>query len=150
MANNDAIRPVWQDRIYGEFRGSVMPQFDVNNPFLPLLNPVEQEGTFHNSGQMNNLFSFDNWLAFSDTEYRIERLTINSRRIVRTITEKNADAETGVKRLIARQVIELNNGLWTTTEELFDLNEFGQSVLVQKRVSGERQTARGVWEGEVV
>ena len=145
----EAIRPVWRDRIYREYNGAIAPQFDVTNQFLPLLNEVEQEGTFHNSGRMNNLFSFDNWLAFSDTEYRVEGLAVGTRRIVRTITEKEAD-EDGIKRLIARQVIELVGSEWVTTEELFDLNEFEQNVVVQKRVSAQTRRARGVWEGDVL
>ena len=74
---------------------------------------------------------------------------MGTRRIVRTITEKEAD-EDGIKRLIARQVIELVGSEWVTTEELFDLNEFDQNVVVQKRVSAQTRRARGVWEGDVL
>lgn len=143
----EAVRPVWGDRIYG---GDGRPLFDITNPHLPQIAPVVQEGTLHTAGRMNNLFVFDNWIAMSDTEYSIKGLTPNTTKIERRITEKEPDEETGEKRIIAAQIIELNGGVWTTTEELYNINEFGQNVVVQKRISSEQRISPGEWKGGVL
>jgi hypothetical protein len=54
----------FQDEIWGAYNGDPSAQYDINDPRLPMLNPIIQEGTFHNQGNMNNLVNFDNADSF--------------------------------------------------------------------------------------
>ena len=130
----DYTRPLFRDRILHEYEGNSTAQFDIRDRFLPLLNEIKQPGTFIVSGQMNNLFYFYNLIGLSFTKYRA--FGFGTSVVTEIITEREEiDPETGDLRLIAKNITEtLTATSWKITEELYDINEFGQNALVQKRI----------------
>ena len=134
------VRPIFRNLEVGPINGDYRKQFDITSPFLSLLNPRLRDGTLHVAGNMNNLYSFDNLIAMGGTRYRTTGLGTN------TITEYIEEAEqesrdaNGDKelayRLIARRVSKLERAspaVWQITEELFDIDSFGENILVQFR-----------------
>lgn len=114
-----AVRPIFRDRILNDFDGSTTAQFDVNDQFLPLLNSIQQEGTFMTAGQMNNTAYFSNLASFSGTECIVD--TSNRRNPKITIRENEPDEETGERQLIAEvELLEVERNRWTYTDKLYD------------------------------
>jgi hypothetical protein len=139
MAADDAIRPIYQDRVLDEYDGADMPQFDIADKFLPLLNVVKQEGTHLTAGQLNNSLSPSNVIAFGET--RTEYNFSDKKNIWMKIysNELMEDGETYEDRVIYHVLREeMEKGKWRVEEKLYDkvLNtETGliQNTLVQDR-----------------
>ena len=128
-----AVRPIFQDRILDTHEGSDTAQFDVSNQFLPLLNAVQQEGTFMTAGQMNNMVYFSNLAAFSGTECTIDASNRRNPKI--TIRESAPDGETGERRLIAEvELQEVERNRWTYSDKMYD------TVLAYDEDAGETKT----------
>ena len=168
-----AVRPVFRDLEVGEYEGDNRKQFDIDSPFLPLLNPRIRDGTLHNAGNMNNMFYFHNLLAMRGTRYSVSGLGTNE--IIEIISEKIAEPDEPPEdvppigrpprpivwyRTIARTISRLEQtdpAVWRITESLFDVNALGENALVQSREIVYRQhvgtTILGMptvwWEAEV-
>ena len=132
------VRPIFRNLEIGPINGDYRKQFDITSPFLPLLNPRVRDGTLHVAGNMNNMFNFDNLISMGGTRYRTTGLGTNTITEFIEEAEQESIGEDGElkHRLIARRVsVRLQTGptIWHITEDLFDINSFGENALIQSR-----------------
>jgi hypothetical protein len=135
---DDAVRPVFKDRILDEHEGAELPQFDINSPFLPLLNTVKQAGTFMTAGQMNNMLYPANLAAFGKSRCVADFSNKRHPRLKIVVDDVDADGVTVVKRTVMEaEMVENPRNNWTYADKLYDkvLRDDGtiQNTLVQER-----------------
>ena len=157
------VRPVFRNMEYGPHDGDPRRQFDVGSPFLTLLNPRLRDGTLHVAGNMNNMLCFDNLIAMSGCRYRA--LGVGTDAVAEYVEEAEPEPEAmgegqeplgegqgPAHRLVAKRATvrrQASPPIWDVSEELYDLDRFGQNVVVQRRSMTISRAPDGAWEASI-
>ena len=153
-----AVRPVFQDRVLEDKNGNNRAQFDILDPFLPLLNDVKQDGTFMTAGQMNNLLHPGNLASFGNSRTNIVRqgrnLTLTTTETIMVADGVNGDKVPYERIVQIREVVHRGENVWDYRDRLYD-NVYSEELgithhtMVQDRRGTLTRHRRGNWTVEM-